>query len=145
MGVIHSTSYTYFKNMRDRTLVFFGSISENSGYTYFRADLNGGLFSIYKDIEGKELLEGETLELRVIMMHRKDTDLNAVWERFAQYYLHDKPLQPRHLTGWTSWYNYYERVTEQDVLNSLTGFKQHGYSIDVFQVCPCKSAKYSLG
>lgn len=61
--------------------------------------------------------------------------LRSIWERYAAYYDPSGAFKnPKHLTGWSSWYNTYERVTEDDVISSLIGFKQHEYPIDVFQI-----------
>ncbi|KAG2217772.1 hypothetical protein INT45_000392, partial [Circinella minor] len=150
-GEIHSNSYTYFRD--DQETIFIGSLSEDSGYTYFKADYNKNYFRIYKDIEGLTLRNGETLTLRFVVtrvpqMIEGDNDydqendknhynsMNILWKRYATYFYNDpiQTYQPRHLTGWTSWYNYYERVTEADVMKSLTSFMDHKYPIDVFQI-----------
>lgn len=136
MGVIHSNSYTYFRNAN--TTVFVGSLSESSGYTYFKADIPHNRFTIYKDIQGKRLAAGESLELRYLVTQH--TDLNVMWQQYAQYYYgssnasQQQQQQQRHLTGWSSWYNYYERVTEEDVVRVLEAFKSYDYKIDVLQI-----------
>ncbi|KAI8144171.1 glycoside hydrolase superfamily [Fennellomyces sp. T-0311] len=131
-GVIHSNSYTYFRDTQDTTFV--GSVSEESGYTYFKADFNSNRFSIYKDIEGKTLSSDESITLRFMVTRVPETDtMDTLWQRYAEYY-GTASTNPRHLTGWTSWYNYYERVTEADVTKSLQGFVDQKYPIDVFQI-----------
>lgn len=135
-GHIHSTGYTYLRNTKSNNIVFFGSVSEESGYTYYKADFNTGKFSLYKDIEGKKLEKGETLRIKLYVAQRDNTqDLRTIWEQYADYYDPKHEFRnPRHLTGWSSWYNFYERVTEDDVISSLIAFKQHKYPIDVFQI-----------
>ncbi|KAI9261661.1 glycoside hydrolase superfamily [Phascolomyces articulosus] len=147
-GEIHSNSYTYLRD--EQETVFIGSISEDSGYTYFKADYNTNHFRIYKDVDGLILANGETLTLRFMitrvpeqqMIEGNDNNnqddkksvMDILWQRYAAYYTDQTSYQPRHLTGWTSWYNYYERVTEADVIKSLQGFIYHKYPIDVFQI-----------
>lgn len=116
--------------------MFLGSISEESGYTYYKSDLNGNKFSLYKDIDGKLLEAGQTLTIKVLISQRDQVSgLKSIWERYADYYDPKHEFRnPRHLTGWSSWYNFYERVTEQDVVSSLNAFKEHKYPIDVFQI-----------
>jgi hypothetical protein len=116
--------------------VFFGSVSESSGYTYFKSDLSKNKFSIYKDIDGKLLSKGDTLSIEVLVSQRNTIkDLKSIWERYAEFYDPKREFRnPRHLTGWSSWYNFYERVTERDVLSSLGAFKEYKYPIDVFQI-----------
>ncbi|CAO3641575.1 unnamed protein product [Mucor fragilis] len=135
-GHIHSTGYTYLRNTKSNRIVFFGSLSESSGYTYYKADLNSNTFSVYKDIQGKQLGQGETLRIELLVAQRDASrDLRSIWERYADHFDPKHAFRhPRHLTGWSSWYNFYERVTEDDVLSSLMAFKQHKYPIDVFQI-----------
>ncbi|CAO0802984.1 unnamed protein product [Mucor circinelloides] len=135
-GRIHSTGYTYLRNTGSNHIVFFGSLSEASGYTYYKADLNSNKFSLYKDIEGKQLNKGETLRMEFFVAQRDASrGLRSIWEQYADYYDPKHEFRnPRHLTGWSSWYNFYERVTEDDVISSLIAFKQHKYPIDVFQI-----------
>lgn len=135
-GQIHATGYTYFRNTQSNKIVFLGSVSEGSGYTYYKSDLVNNKFSLYKDIDGKQLDKGHTLSIKVLVSQRDQvSDLRFIWERYADYYDPQREFRnPRHLTGWSSWYNVYERVTEQDVLSSLQAFKKHSYPIDVFQI-----------
>ncbi|KAI8091457.1 glycoside hydrolase superfamily [Gilbertella persicaria] len=135
-GQIHATGYTYFRHTPSNAIVFVGSTTEGSGYTYLKSDLNINKMSIYKDIEGKRLSKGQSLTIELYVAKRDHVaELTSVWHRYAAYY--DPACQfqnPRHLTGWSSWYNYYEKVTERDVLSSLEAFDKHRYPIDVFQI-----------
>ncbi|KAI9255907.1 glycoside hydrolase superfamily [Helicostylum pulchrum] len=135
-GHIHSTGYTYLRNTNNNHIVFLGSVSEESGYTYYKSDLNHNKFSFYKDIEGKLLKPGQNLCIKILVSQRDQvSQLKSIWERYAEYYDPKHEFRnPRHLTGWSSWYNFYERVTEKDVLSSLQAFKKHQYPIDVFQI-----------
>ncbi|GAA5812075.1 hypothetical protein MFLAVUS_005524 [Mucor flavus] len=135
-GHIHSTGYTYLRNTNNNHIVFLGSVSEESGYTYYKSDLNHNKFSFYKDIEGKLLKPGQNLCIKMLVSQRDQvSQLKSIWERYAEYYDPKHEFRnPRHLTGWSSWYNFYERVTEKDVLSSLQAFKKHRYPIDVFQI-----------
>ncbi|CEG73530.1 hypothetical protein RMATCC62417_08891 [Rhizopus microsporus] len=135
-GKLHATAYTYLRHTSSDKIVFIGSVSEHSGYTYYKTDLNGNRFSLYKDIDGKLLNKGDVLSIKLLIYQiDKTADLSAVWSKYAEYYDPTHAFQsPRHLTGWSSWYNFYERVTEADVLASLNAFKEHGYPIDVFQI-----------
>ncbi|KAG0175429.1 hypothetical protein DFQ28_000044 [Apophysomyces sp. BC1034] len=132
-GNVHSTGYTYFRNPSNR-LLFLGSVSEDSGYTYFKTDYTNNQFSIYKDVLGKVLPGGEKLNVKLFVTQRDYKDLKSVWDDYASYYPRHIDGSSRHLTGWTSWYNTYEHVTEKDVLENLEAFKTHNYPIDVFQI-----------
>ncbi|KAL0089472.1 glycoside hydrolase superfamily [Phycomyces blakesleeanus] len=131
-GVIHSNGYTYFRDPEEENILFLGSVSENTGYTYFQADMNKGHFSIYKDIDGKNLAKGETLAIKIYLDYRED--MSAIWKDYAAYYPKQTKAPRRPLTGWTSWYNTYEKITESDVLDNLNAIKEHKYPIDLFQI-----------
>ncbi|KAI9481337.1 MAG: glycoside hydrolase superfamily, partial [Benjaminiella poitrasii] len=136
LGHIHSTGYTYLRDTHSNHIVFLGSVSEESGYTYYKTELNNNKFSIYKDIDGKNLKKGETLSIKIYIGRKENIKgLRSIWKHYAEYYDPKHEFSnPRHLTGWSSWYNYYERVTENDVVTSLNAFKDHKYPIDVFQI-----------
>ncbi|EIE88697.1 hypothetical protein RO3G_13408 [Rhizopus delemar RA 99-880] len=135
-GHLHATGYTYLRHIPSGNIVFIGSVSEHSGYSYYKANFNDHTFSFYKDIVGKSLKKGQELRLKFSVFQGKETsDLTEIWSRYATYYDSQHAFRnPDHLTGWSSWYNFYERVTEADVLASLKAFEQHPYPIDVFQI-----------
>ncbi|KAI7902159.1 glycoside hydrolase superfamily [Cokeromyces recurvatus] len=136
VGHIHSTGYTYLRDTKSNHIVFLGSISEESGYTYYKGHLDNNKFFLYKDIDGKRLEKHHELCIQLYVSQGDHIrDLGSIWEKYADYYdpLHEFK-NPRHLTGWSSWYNHYERVTEGDVMSSLNAFKEHQYPIDVFQI-----------
>ncbi|KAG1452975.1 hypothetical protein G6F56_007681 [Rhizopus delemar] len=131
-GHLHATGYTYLRHSSGH-LVFIGSVSEHSGYSYYKANMNANTWTFYKDVQGKILKKGETLDLKFVIF--EGLDLSQIWTRYATYYDPKGEFnKPRHLTGWSSWYNFYERVTEADVMASLEAFEQHPYPIDIIQV-----------
>lgn len=92
---------------------------------------------MYKDIEGKVLEKDQTLTIQLYVSQQPNINgLRTIWEtHYAKYYDPKGEFKnPKHLTGWSSWYNTYERVTEKDVMASLNSFQQHAYPIDVFQI-----------
>ncbi|KAI8086388.1 glycoside hydrolase superfamily [Halteromyces radiatus] len=136
-GVIHSTGYTYIRNTQDDSILFLGSLSENNGYSYFKVDFNSHRFAIYKDIEGKTLPTNDKLTFTYFGTQHHDQ--SVLWQRYANQYLPtlDNKItmtKPPSISGWTSWYNFYEAVTEKDVLDSIDGFVEYGYPVDLIQV-----------
>ncbi|KAJ2955501.1 hypothetical protein NQZ79_g8497 [Umbelopsis isabellina] len=129
-GNIFSSTCTYLRSLDDQFL-FVGSISEDSGYTYLQGNFNDNTFTIYKDIEGKHLMADEKLVLKVFIS--QGYDLRAMWESYSKYYTHGKKVNPP-VTGWTSWYHYYEAVTENDVMDNLQAMKDQEYPINYFQI-----------
>ncbi|KAL1922905.1 uncharacterized protein VTP21DRAFT_9281 [Calcarisporiella thermophila] len=134
-GELHSNEFTLFRlensaHHDSDPVVFLGSVSHSAGYTYFKAFFKHHRLSIVKDID-IVLKPGEKRELlRVLVAEGSDV---AVFQEYAKHF-EDKRVSSEHVTGWTSWYNWYEDVTEQVVLSNLEAMKKHGYPIDIFQI-----------
>ncbi|KAF7728996.1 hypothetical protein EC973_005027 [Apophysomyces ossiformis] len=135
-GQIHSSSYTHFRDVKN-TIHFFGSLSEDVGYTYFRGDYNTNTFSIYKDVLGKQLATDQVLSFAVLMV--ETTKEGEAWDIYASFFEDKRALKGdknslRHVNGWTSWYNYYGDVSEDIVLQNVDALQKHGYPINIFQI-----------
>lgn len=142
-GLIHSNAYMHFRDVPSNDLTFLGSISEETGYTYFQGDFNRNTLTIHKDCLGKHLpADTEIVLLRVFVTHGLDECV--LWDDYISFFpelqtLHSPAASTRNadannIAGWTSWYNYYEHVTERDVIRNLNAMHRHGYPIDVFQI-----------
>ncbi|KAI7869993.1 glycoside hydrolase superfamily [Spinellus fusiger] len=134
-GHVHSSSYTHFRDVHNR-LRFFGSVSEQFGYTYFKSDYNTNTFSIYKDIAGKEMAANQSLELIKVLAMESDSE-GALWDTYATFYPDKRCIKnddERHVNGWTSWYNYYADVSEEIILENINALSHHKYPINVFQI-----------
>ncbi|KAI9470789.1 MAG: glycoside hydrolase superfamily [Benjaminiella poitrasii] len=135
-GLIHSSSYTHFRNM-DNVISFFGSLSEHLGYTYFKGDFNNNSFGIYKDVLGKRLEADETIDLvRVFIAQGLDAEA-AMWDTYSEFYEDRRAIKHdvhRHINGWTSWYNYYGDVSETIIHENVEALQQFRYPINVFQI-----------
>ncbi|KAI8066672.1 glycoside hydrolase superfamily [Gongronella butleri] len=160
-GVLHSNSYTHFRDV-DHHVRFFGSLSEHLGYTYFKADFNANTFGIYKDVAGMHITASKDTNLPLIRvwMHEQigpsaerelwDSYTACLWKQpvtaseddrerhiFSEGTLarvNSLKTPASHVTGWTSWYNYYGDVSEAIVLENLQAYQEHGYPIDIFQI-----------
>ncbi|ORX51998.1 glycoside hydrolase [Hesseltinella vesiculosa] len=137
-GVVQSTAYTYFRPNDASSIVFLGSLSEDSGYTYWITDFNANQLTFYKDIQGKTVTDRLELEWLV----EQGNNEQSAWQTYAQQFFNRLPgshaaFVPERIPDWngfTTWYQYYEDVTEKDVLDCLDAFVGHGYPIDVFQI-----------
>ncbi|KAF9564992.1 hypothetical protein EC968_004291 [Mortierella alpina] len=106
-------------------LVLCGSLSEDSGYTYFLMDVPHGQLAILQDGAGKRL---RTNEDRVVLRtffawDDKDTTVwdayAAQWSRFYTDRRHVQSSLHHQLSGWTSWYCHYENINEHIILENL--------------------------
>jgi alpha-galactosidase len=126
-GVFHSFTYTYFRNKNDIEL--FGSMTERTGYTIFANDSRKNTFSIIKDVEGVETKDDyELLNVRIIK-----GDYDAA---FDDYFSSMNLRKPRidHLSGYTSWYNYFQKIDEKIILRDLDGLDKVKEDVSIFQI-----------
>lgn len=128
-GHFHSWTYTYYKC--DGKLEFYGSTGERNGYTIFAADMVAGNFCIKKDIEGKELEAGVDYEALHVLRFAGEYD--EVFDRYFAALGVDKP-RIRHMSGYTSWYNYFKNITEDIIVRDIEGLSRVGDSANIFQI-----------
>ena len=127
-GFFHSFTYTYLR--RGDELEFFGSLSERNGYTVFYSDMEKHIFSVEKDVEG--LTISEPYEMFDIVRFVGGYD-----EVFDKYFAAmNLPAKKRidRLTGYTSWYNYFQKIDENIILRDLKGLSRARESVNIFQI-----------
>lgn len=127
-GFFHSFTYTYLR--RGDEFELFGSLSERNGYTVFYSDMEKHIFSVEKDVEG--LTISEPYEMFDIV--RVVGGYNEVFDKyFAAMSLPAKKRVDR-LTGYTSWYNYFQKIDENIILRDLKGLSRARESVNIFQI-----------
>lgn len=127
-GFFHSFTYTYLR--RGDEFELFGSLSERNGYTVFYSDMEKHIFSVEKDVEG--LTISEPYEMFDIVRFVGGYD--EVFEKyFAAMGLPAKKRIDR-LTGYTSWYNYFQKIDENIILRDLKGLSRARESVNIFQI-----------
>lgn len=126
-GVFHSHCYTYIRN-RDKVKLF-GSLDEKTGYTIFRVKMNENAFTIRKDVYGKET--DAPITLLDIACFEGGYD-----EVFDRYFGMMNMPETRHdaLSGYTSWYNYFQNIDERIILRDLDGLDAVQDVVNIFQV-----------
>lgn len=126
-GVFHSYTYTYFR-IGDRVELF-GSRNERYGYTVFSTDYGFNKFAIAKDVEGLEA-EDEIILLDVVSFK------GGYDEVFDSYFGSMNLRKPKanRLSGYTSWYNYFQKIDEKIILRDLNGLDRAKDSVSIFQI-----------
>lgn len=127
-GFFHSFTYTYLR--RGDEFEFFGSLSERNGYTVFYSDMEKHIFSVEKDVEG--LTISEPYEMFDIVRFVGGYD-----EVFDKYFAAMSLPAKKHidrLTGYTSWYNYFQKIDENIILRDLKGLSRARESVNIFQI-----------
>lgn len=126
-GEFHSYSYTYINSSGKITL--FGTLNERTGYTVFHHNMNTNKLIVQKDVEGV------TIDAPYIVfdIYFAQGSYNEVFDKyFAKL---DLPkLKYKHMSGYTSWYNYYGAITEEILSRDLDGLATLGDKVDIFQI-----------
>ena len=131
-NLFHSFTFTYFRRRESHFIKLFGSRSERNGYTIFEADMNNRTFTISKDVEGKEMDAGESIEFFDIAVI--EDEYNRAFDQYFFNFMNlDKPRVDR-LAGYTSWYNYFSRVTEKIVMRDLESLDAVSDLTQIFQI-----------
>ena len=126
-GVFRSHCYTYIKN--NENYFFIGSLSEKQGYTVIHADMNLGKISISKDIEG--VTTDRNYELFDIVILRGSE--SEVFDKYFELMGVKKP-KINHLSGYTSWYNYFQKINEKIILRDLDAMDAVSDYANIFQI-----------
>ena len=126
-GVFHSYTYTYFR-VGDRVELF-GSCDERYGYTVFSVSYETNRFTIAKDVDGLET-DDEIILLDITCF---SGGYNEVFDKYFGSMNLRKP-KVDHLSGYTSWYNYFQKINEEIILRDLDGLDRAKNSVSIFQV-----------
>ena len=130
-GRLHSWTYTYIRNNVDASITLYGSLSEKSGYTVFEYNNKEKNLRVVNDCKGFMPPVGVPFVMfDLFTIHADETTAFDKW--FAATNIPKPRVSP--CTGWTSWYNYYTAVTQEDVLKNLAAFSSHELPIDYLQI-----------
>ena len=125
-GVFHSYTYSYIRQGEHYRLV--GSLNERNGFTIIDSNVKKKKITIKKDCSGY-FIDKQYNAFDLIWMEGTD---NQVFDMYFDLMEVEKPsITP--MTGWTSWYNYYQNISEQIILENLENFDILP-KIDIFQI-----------
>ncbi|OHD14682.1 MAG: hypothetical protein A2086_12700 [Spirochaetes bacterium GWD1_27_9] len=127
-GELHSWNHTYIKDI-DYNLDFIGSLSEDTGFTYFEFKTQKNVIYIKKDLSGLTT-DKKFNAFNLFFMTGKE---NEVFDNYFSNMKIEKP-KSQMATGFTSWYNYFTNITEEIILQNLENFKSKNIPIDIFQI-----------
>lgn len=131
-GNFHSYTYTYFRKKGSRNITLYGSKTERQGFTLFLVDMPNSKFIIKKDIEGLLLRAGDEYEVFDIAVIEKEFD--AAFDEYFFDFVGVKKPKISHLAGYTSWYNYFSKISEDICIRDLNGLDRAKESVDIFQI-----------
>ena len=128
-GSFVSHCYTYIKSEDGVTLL--GSLTERQGFTVFYAHMPENHLTVSKDVEGVTLQAGETYDLFDVVIVKGT--YNEVFDAYFKAMGVKKPVV-EHMSGYTSWYNYFQKIDEKIILRDLNALDTVKDSVSVFQV-----------
>ncbi len=131
-GKFHGYTYCYFREKGENEIKLYGSKSERQGFTVFEVDMNDGKFSITKDVEGLRLKAGQEyvmFDLAVI-----EGNMDEVMDKYFFDFVGCKKPAIKHLSGYTSWYNYFQNINEDIIIRDLNGLDRASEEVNIFQV-----------
>lgn len=126
-GNFHAISFAYVRN--DKNVDLFASLNDRTGYTIIYADMNKNTLRFSKDVEGIKITEPyELLDLYF--------DNGGYDEVFDRYFakMNVKPLTDKKIKGYTSWYNYYQNISEDIILRDLDAISKKTDKVNTFQI-----------
>ena len=126
-GNIHGWTYGYIR--KDDRFEFIGSLCEESGYTLIRFDCQNSVVVFEKDC-ANHCFMGDYKAFDVVFAEGGE---DYVFDKYFESLRIPKPNTKR-ITGYTSWYNRYENITEASVTEDLNGFVSEAHLPDVFQI-----------
>ena len=131
-GKFHGYTYCYFREKGENEIKLYGSKHERNGFTVFAVDMNGEKFTIKKDVEGLSLKAGQEYEIFDIAIIKGDMD--DVMDKYFFDFVGCKKPAIKHLSGYTSWYNYFQNISEEIILRDLNGLDRASEEVNIFQV-----------
>ena len=127
-GFTHGESWCYFR--RGERFELFASLDERPGYTVFGYDAYLGLLSIRRDCRGLLHEGGVFHAFDLFLAEGTEDEVFDGWFRA----LGVRPRTTERLTGYSSWYNRYQKISEETILEDLRGCAELLQPGDLFQI-----------
>lgn len=126
-GMLHGFSYGYIRH--ENVYDFVGSLNERTGYTILKLDAGRQELTIQKECEDLLITEAYTI-LDVVFLRGGYDEVFDRW--FALQGIPKPKAGP--MSGYTSWYNHYENITEQIIRENLDSMESLPVKADIFQI-----------
>ncbi len=126
-GEFHSHCYTYIRN--GESMKLWGSLTEKTGFTYFKVKMKENRFYFCKDLEGKKVTE----PLQVFDIVYFEGNYEEVFDNY--FGMWDMPeTRGGMMSGYTSWYNYFQKIDENIILRDLDGLNPYQDQVSIYQI-----------
>lgn len=128
-GHVHGCSWGHLRFPDAKNISFFSSLNERTGFTFFRIIVPKKKFYARKELQGFEF--SGTATIFDLWFAKGDED--SLYESWFKILKIPKP-KSKPTTGWTSWYNYYQNISESCILGNLESQVQAGIPAGIFQI-----------
>ena len=126
-GELHGWTYAYVR--RGAQYHLFGSLSERPGFTAIRFFARQNRIELARDCAGRVISEPYAA-LEVAQLTGSESEVFDLW--FALQNV--APPKAKPIKGYTSWYNYYQDISEEKILKNLDALSKAPMQFDVFQI-----------
>ena len=126
-GVLHGESYCYFREGERFLLI--GSLSEQNGYTLFTYDAATEQLTVRRDCEGLSV-DGNFTAFDLFIAEGTEKEVFDAWFNTMGIV----PITDDRLTGYSSWYNRYQDISEKSILEDLSGCAKVMRGGELFQI-----------
>lgn len=127
--IAHGYTYAYVR--RDENYYLFASLDEKNGFTRIILDVSKKTVTFEKDCAGKALKKNEEYTaLDLYFGYGKENEVFDSW--FEKLGIH--ALTTKKATGYTSWYNCYQNISEKQILADLEGMRHLPVTPTIFQI-----------
>jgi alpha-galactosidase len=126
-GIVHGVSYCYFRE-GDRFLLV-ASLDETNGYTLFEYDYELELLMIRRDCEDLAV-DGAFEAFSLFAAEGTEDEVFDAW--FAAMGV--SPITDVPISGYSSWYNRYQDISEETILQDLAGCAKVMRTGELFQI-----------
>ena len=126
-GILHGYSYCYFRKGSSYTLI--ASLNERPGYTQLTYNADQQILQFDRDCLGVCVSESNFSAFDLFYAEGSESEVFDGW--FDQLGIHNKAAK---IKGYSSWYNRYQNITEQKILNDLDGAAKLFDKGDLFQI-----------
>ncbi len=138
-GMLSSEMFSVVTDLGSGSSFLVGQTPPFDQFLYIRLNLHTkrsmtSTFEIVYDFGRKLVRPGETVRLDGVLMAKGEAvALQAQYMDYVSRVMHLRVPQ-RNLTGWSSWYFYYNKITPEDILKNLSVLHDRGIRLDFVQI-----------
>lgn len=126
-GIVHGFSYCYFREGEKFLLI--ASLDETNGYTLFEYDWSEETLSIRRDCEQLKV-EGSFEVFGLFIAEGAEDEVFDAWFDAMGV----SPITREPISGYSSWYNRYQNISEASILEDLSGCAKVMRGGELFQI-----------